>query len=141
MRRRTRDLMQAGALPEAHAEAGALFRACGHADMQAQAVESLLLLAQVHLDARNLTGAMPYLLSCLLHAGGLDGFETHSSTLPLPSGSFPAPMLNWLSRPCICAAAGNQDLLAAEVLLLLGHTWLQLSPTLLVQVKPQGCAG
>ena len=36
--------------------------------MQVEAVQCLLLLAEVHLAAQNPLGAFPYALSCMLHA-------------------------------------------------------------------------
>jgi hypothetical protein len=64
--------MESGAFSEAYDLAGRIFRSCGQAGMQGQAVSALLLLANVHLGALNYTGALPYLLSCLLHAGRTD---------------------------------------------------------------------
>jgi hypothetical protein len=69
LQRQVWNLMETGALTEAHALSGRIFRTCGKAGMQGQAVTALLLIANVHRAALNYTGALPYLLSCLLHAG------------------------------------------------------------------------
>ncbi|KAL6755174.1 hypothetical protein V8C86DRAFT_2683707 [Haematococcus lacustris] len=69
-RRHVLNLVQAGDLSSAHSEAACLFQDCGQAGMQVQAVDGLLLIANVHLAAKHYTGALPYLLSCMLHAAG-----------------------------------------------------------------------
>lgn len=57
-----------GALDKAHALAGQLFSSACAAGMQAAAAEALLLLARAHLAADDPISALPYVLSCTLHA-------------------------------------------------------------------------
>eukprot|EP00798_Chlamydomonas_sp_ICE-L_P017095 gene17095-23392_t len=61
------NLIASGSLSEANTLAIDLFCKYSQAGMQVEAVQSLLLLAEIHLAAENPLGALPYALSCLLH--------------------------------------------------------------------------